>query len=356
MSQYSKPSQSSALQAKGEALEIAFAPIIFQVTRALLKLGILELVGEYGEKGISAEVIAEKLNINLYGVKVLLDVGLSCNLVWLNEDCYALDKKGYFVLSDSMVQVNFDFVQDVCYQGLFSLVDAIKTGKPEGLKVFGNWETIYPALSVLPEPAKKSWFEFDHYYSDKAFPEVLPLIFSQPVKNFFDIGGNTGKWAMQCAKFDEDVHVTIVDLPEQIDTVKSIIEKQGLSDRIDGFAINMLDSQAKLLQGADVIWMSQFLDCFSEEEILSILERVVEVMTEETRLYILDLFWDRQAYEAAALSINCISIYFTCMANGNSRMYHSKDMIKLIHKAGLYVEEDVDHIGAGHTLLGCRKK
>jgi hypothetical protein len=37
-------------------------------------------------------------------------------------------------------------------------------------------------------------------------------------------------------------------------------------------------------------------------------------------------------------------------------MYHSKDMLKLIQRAGLYVDEDIDHIGSGHTLLCCKKK
>ena len=30
--------------------------------------------------------------------------------------------------------------------------------------------------------------------------------------------------------------------------------------------------------------------------------------------------------------------------------------LKLIHKAKLYIDEDIDNIGAGHTLLGCKKK
>ncbi len=349
MAHYNKPDDVSAIQAKFEALKISFSPVIFQVTYALLKLDILKLIGEKGGAGLSANEIAETLNLSLYGVKVLLDVGLSCKLVWLNDENYVLDKTGHFVLTDSMVQVNLDFTQDVCYQGLFHLMDAIKTGKPEGLKVLGDWKTIYPALSSLPEKAKESWFAFDHYYSDQAFPEILPIIFSQPVKKLFDIGGNTGKFSLQCTEHDPDVHVTIVDLPEQIANLKT-------HNRIDGFPINLLDPNAKLPKDADVIWMSQFLDCFSEEEILSILKRAAEVMDKNTRLYILDLFWDRQTYEAAAFSINCISIYFTCMANGNSRMYHSKDMIKLIHQAGLYVDEDIDHIAAGHTLLGCKKK
>ena len=349
MTHYSKPDKSSALQAKFEALKISFAPVMFQVTYALLKLDILKLTGEHGEAGLSAKEIAEKLNLSLYGVKVLLDVGLSCKLVWLNDENYVLDKTGHFVLTDSMVKTNLDFMQDVCYQGLFHLIDAIKTGKPEGLKVLGDWSTIYPALSSLPEQAKESWFAFDHYYSDKAFPEILPIIFAKPIKELFDIGGNTGKFAAQCIEHDPDVHVTIIDLPEQIANLKT-------SDRIGGHSANLLDPNAKLPKGANVIWMSQFLDCFSEDEILSILTRAAEVMDKDTRLYILELFWDRQTYEAAAFSINCISIYFTSMANGNSRMYHSKDLIKLIHQAGLYVDEDIDHIGSGHTLLGCKKK
>ena len=157
-------------------------------------------------------------------------------------------------------------------------------------------------------------------------------------------------------QYDPKVHVTIIDLPQQIATVEKIIEEKGFANRVTGYPIDMLKPNAQLPKDADVIWASQFLDCFSEDEILSILQRIAAVMKPESRLYILELFFDRQSYEAAAFTINCTSIYFTCVANGNSRMYHSKDMIKLIHKAGLYVDEDIDHIDSGHTLLKKKKK
>ena len=79
-------------------------------------------------------------------------------------------------------------------------------------------------------------------------------------------------------------------------------------------------------------------------------------MTADSRLYILETFWDRQAYEAGAYCVNATSIYFTAMANGNSRMYHSKDMMRLIQEAGMYVDQDTDDLGLGHTLLACKKK
>ncbi|NNM58894.1 MAG: class I SAM-dependent methyltransferase [Legionellales bacterium] len=357
MEYYTKPQTISAYQAKFEAFKLSFAPIMFQVSYCLLKLGILEQVSQQGEHGVDAETLAKSLNLSVYGVKLLLDVGLSCHLVWKKDDHYVLDKTGMFLLADSMIKTHFDFIQDVCYQGLFNLIDAIKSGKPEGLKVFGNWETIYQGLSQLPPQAKESWFNFDHYHSDAAFPDVLPIVFAKPVKLLVDIGGNTGKWALQCLAYSPDVHITLIDLPQQILLANEKIGAQGFSDRFTSYVADMLGNEVKLPAGSyDVIWMSQFLDCFSESEILKILRNIVKLMSKDTKLYILELFWDRQAFETAAFSINCTSIYFTALANGNSRMYHSKDLIKLLHQAELYVDEDIDGIGTGHTLLGCKRK
>ena len=88
---------------------------------------------------------------------------------------------------------------DVCYAGLQKLSEAFRTGRPEGLKALmpeGNWETIYPALSSLPEPARTSWFAFDHYYSDRYFDALAEKIArTLAPARLFDVGGNTGKFA-----------------------------------------------------------------------------------------------------------------------------------------------------------------
>ena len=354
MERYTRPYACSALTAKEEALKLSFAPIAFQSTYALLKLGILETIGNHGEQGASAAYIAAELNLSQYGVQVLLDVGLSLRLFWQNDSCYVLDKIGYFVLCDRMVHINTDFVQDVCYQGLTELITAVQTGKPEGLKIFGSWQNIYQGLNQLPPRARNSWLQFDHYYSDKSFPALLPYVFATPVDQLFDIGGNTGKWARQCLHYDSRVNITLIDLPEQIALFARQREGILTSPRLRTWGVDLLANNARLPEGADAIFMSQFLDCFAPEQISHILAKVAKIMTARTRLFIVELFWDRQATEAAAFSINCTSVYFTCMANGNSRMYHSREMIRLIEQAGLWIDRDIDHIGAGHTLLQCR--
>ncbi|WP_299788593.1 methyltransferase [uncultured Shewanella sp.] len=356
MAFYQSPLDLTAFDAKFEAQKIAFAPISFQVARCLLKFGILAHIDEAGEQGCSLDAIVEKSQLSEYACSVLLDMGLSMRLIWQDNTHFILDKIGHFLLQDDMAQINLNFVNDVCYQGLFELESSLKEGKPNGLKVFGDWETIYPTLSELPEQVKKSWFEFDHYYSDHAFGQLLPLIFKSEPKHIVDVGGNTGKWALACTDYHSDVRVTIMDLPGQLKVALKNAEQKGVADRVQGFQCDLLDDDQRFCEGANLYWMSQFLDCFSKPQILSILKRTAQSMNADSELCILETFWDRQPFEAGAFCVNATSIYFTAMANGDSRMYHSKEMLSQISQAGLFVDEDIDEIGLGHTLLRCKLK
>ena len=197
MSEYAKESyikdKIRAVDAKFEAQKIAFAPLAFQATRALLDLGILKGISDSGERGLAVAEAAEMAGVSAYGVKVLLEVALGMNIVKVlpadGGARFVLGKTGWFLLEDEMTKVNFDFVNDVCYKGAFDLAESIKAGKPLGLGVFGReGKTIYEVLSSLPERVKKSWFAFDHFYSDIGFEEALPIVFSGKPKKIIDIG------------------------------------------------------------------------------------------------------------------------------------------------------------------------
>jgi len=347
--------KTSALKAREAAQWIAFGPVIFQAARVLRNSGILQVIEESGLPGLSIEDISEKVRLPLYGVRVLLESGLSLDLVLLNDKKYSLGKTGHFILNDQLTKANMDFVHDVNYKGLFYLDESIKTGKPIGLQEFGDWQTIYEGLSQLPAHVQKSWFSFDHFYSDDAFPLVLSRVYGNGAKKILDIGGNTGKWAIASAKHDADIHITIMDLPGQLNVAKTKIEQLGLSDRISFLPGNILDESFQIPKGFDIIWMSQFLDCFSEAEIVSILKRCHKALDDNGQVIILEPFWDRQQFEIAAFCLQQTSLYFTVMANGNSQMYSSEVFINCIEKAGFNITEQQDNIGLCQTLLKCNK-
>lgn len=343
----------TAQQAKFDAQKIAFAPIMFQAARALKNLKILETIHHNRKKGISIEQIAKKLDLSIYGVKVLIEAALSLELIYVREGKLFLTKTAWFLINDPLTQVNMDFTNDVNYLGFFELESAIKTGKPEGLKTFGEWDTIYEALSQLPQKVQESWFAFDHYYSDIAFPEILPIIFQDNPKKGLDVGGNTGKFAIQCAKFNPEIQITILDLPGQLAVAGQNIKENNLEKRIKGQAINLLDHNIAFPKDYDFVWMSQFLDCFSQEDIVQLIKRAKKALKKTGCLYILETYWDKQKYEASTYSLHATSLYFTCLANGCSQMYHHQDMLKLIDKAGMKVEKEFLNIGVSHTLYKC---
>lgn len=349
----------SAREAQRLAEFIAWGPAVFQVSRLTLKFGILDQIRNSND-GLTIGEISEKTGLGNYAVKVLVEASLSIGTVMVDEatDRYSLTKTGWFLINDPATRANVDFNHDVCYEGFFRLEESLRNGKPEGLKHFGNWDTVYEALSSLPEQVKKSWFGFDHFYSDSSFEAALEIVFSCKPRTLLDIGGNTGRWAMRCVTYDKDVNVTIVDLPQQIEMMeRQTVETEG-AERIHGYGMNLLDVHTPLPQTEswDAIWMSQFLDCFSNDEVVSILSRTVKVMTADSRLFIMESIWDRQKYEPAAMCLTLTSVYFTTMANGNSKMFNTDDLLHLIDKAGLVVERIYDNLGQCHSILKCRKK
>jgi len=355
MTDFYRSDDRSAMDSIFDAQKIAFGPVIFQAAKVLRDTGILELLHKKGEVGLDYHAIADELNIPIYGVRVLCDAGLSIGVLYLKGDNYCLTKTGHFIVSDNMTNVNMDFVHDVCYKGMFRLDEAIRNEKPAGLLEFGKWDTIYQGLSQLPDKVKESWFGFDHFYSDKAFTEMIPVLFVEDPTNILDVGGNTGKFSIECASFSESVNITILDHPGQLEMARKNIEKHGFQDRIDTYAIDLLDHSQPYPKHFDIIWMSQFLDCFGPDDIVELLLKAREALSENGAIFILDTYWDRQRFETSSFCLNMTSLYFTTMANGNSRMYHSDDMISFVKKAGLEITDQKDGIGLGHTYIKCKK-
>lgn len=347
-------------QAQEMAHIYSWGPVIFQVSRLMIKYEILEMLNEHSE-GLTQEEIAAKTGLSVYSVKCLMEASLTTHIVLIDPqtDRYRIAKTGWFLLRDEMIRADINFNHDVNYEGWYMLDNALVESYPAGLKHFGEWSTIYEGLSSLPESVQRSWFGFDHYYSDHSFNEALSIIDANKTRTLLDVGGNTGRFAMRCVAANPTIEVTICDLPQQIILMCEATKDKKGSDRIHGIGMNLLDDSQTFPtnQRFDVIWMSQFLDCFSEPQIVSILRRAAAILDADNRIYIMETLWDRQDYVPAAMSLTMTSLYFTAMANGNSKMYNTDDMSRLIHDAGLEIETIHDRIGnGGHSILICKKK
>jgi hypothetical protein len=134
------------------------------------------------------------------------------------------------------------------------------------------------------------------------------------------------------------------------------IKTLGLSEKIDAIASDMLDGSTVLPGGYDAVWMSQFLDCFGEQDIVNILKKCAGAITDTGKIYILEPMWDRQRFETSAYCLINTSPYFTAMANGKSKMFNTGELTRCVLKAGLVISEIHDEVGFCHSLVVCEKK
>ena len=345
------PERQTAFDARYEAQKIVFGPAVFQCVRYAWKRGMLKTLSQAGNNGLTVDELASMGKWTKYALKVVLETCLSAGVVYLKEGKYLLDRAGYCVLNDRITQINLDFIHEVCYQGLFELDSSLDEEKPLGLKHFGDWPSLYEGLQDFPDSARESWLEFDQFYSDISFPDIMPDVFATNPKKIMDIGANTGKFSQQALAYNDTVEIILLDLPQQLAVAQSNLDEQSFHDRVHLFPIDLLNTDAAFPSGVDIVWMSQLLSCFSEEMISSIMARAANALTPGGHILIMDTLWDRQRYDIASYCLINTSPYFTAIASGNSKIYESGDYIRLCEATGLKLLTIRDNIGFCHSLL-----
>ncbi|HBG65914.1 MAG TPA: SAM-dependent methyltransferase, partial [Treponema sp.] len=67
--------------------------------------------------------------------------------------------------------------------------------------------------------------------------------------------------------------------------------------------------------------------------------------------------WDKQQFEGAAYALQATSLYFTCMANGNSKMYRYGELVAAVEEAGFALRTAHHNLGSNaYSLLVFRKR
>lgn len=341
------------------AQRLAFAPFIFKAAAAALSTGLLARVD--AKPGLEAGAHAAALGISDYAAVVMTDILLTAGIIEKDETGGLRSTElAQLLLFDDMTRANFFFTDRVNYAGLEKTLDALLEGRPAGLAHFDkDWRTIYPHLTALPEDAQNAWFAFDHFHSDRAYEAAIAALRELPQAAdpaaplvLADIGGNTGRFTRAFLAAFPNARAYFVDLPEQCATLS---EREGMAEimaRVRTAPIDWLtDAPLTGTEDADLYWMSQFLDCFSLQEARSILERTRAAMKPGARLLVLEPLVDEQRHQAAALSLAATSLYFTVLANGNSRFFHGAELRQLFVDAGFEIESEHPNLGISHTLF-----
>lgn len=343
-----KTRKHSAVESLTQAQKLIFAPMVFQAIGSLLDFGILQSIDEVPQ---TIDDLKERLNLDEYTIITLLDVAQVADIVFQDKNgVFFTTNIGKSFLYDKMTIINFNFIRNCCYLGASELTKSFEKSIPAGLKFYSKKESkkLYSELPSMLKEFKDSWYSFDNYYSDNCFEEVYDYIMKHNPLKIFDIGGNTGKFEQICLKKSSNIEITMLDLKENID----VVSKKDELKSCKFYPINVLDKNASFPRFSGAILMSQFLDCFSKEEIYFILSNVKKSAESGTYIYILEPFTDNQVFEGAKYSLVNTSLYFTCIANGNSKMYKKSEIVGIAKNVGLEICNIYENVGINdYTLL-----
>ncbi|MGN1353805.1 MAG: hypothetical protein ACI4V2_02730, partial [Alloprevotella sp.] len=108
----------SAREAQRLAEFIAFGPVVFQVARLMKKWGLLEQLRQKPE-GMTLDELSQATGRTDYAVKVLLESSLTMGTLLVDPETmrYRLSKAGWFLLTDTLTDINMAFNHDVNYKG-----------------------------------------------------------------------------------------------------------------------------------------------------------------------------------------------------------------------------------------------
>ncbi|MBQ0136547.1 MAG: SAM-dependent methyltransferase, partial [Bacteroidales bacterium] len=138
--------QLSARDAQQMAFLYAWGPAVFQTARLLVEWGILSAIdggaSEHSDKcsmhdevqGLTVDEVAEKTGQSRLSVACLMEAGLTTRILLIAPETerYRLSKIGWFLLHDEMIHVDQTFCQQVNYEGMFRMDEALRTNQPVG--------------------------------------------------------------------------------------------------------------------------------------------------------------------------------------------------------------------------------
>jgi SAM-dependent methyltransferase len=350
------PAVSSQEIATSALSRLVFGPLLFQAALVLRRRGVLGCLVRGAARGLTLSELEAQTGISRYGLTVLLDAGEAAELVSLHAERFYPTRAGILLENDALTVTNLNFVADVCYAAAGHLDESIQNGAPEGLMHLGSFSDVYQGLSSLSQGVQKSWLAFDHFYSDAIFPDVIARLRARAGPSVLDVGGNTGRFSALLGRQFPEVLITLADLPGQLGLAREYLMGQGQAERVRLSPVDVLRANSELPGKHDVIWMSQFLCCFSEAEIVHILRQARGALLPGGELWIAETFVDEQGTTAAKVALEATSLYFTCVANGKGRMYRRAAFEECLAASGFVVAEAVGPLGPSHTLLMCRPR
>lgn len=244
-------------------------------------LGIFELLAKEGL--CTSNTVAEKLNLDKRGLRLLMDACVALKLLSKQDDLYSnTPETAVFLVPGSPADLSkaIRYNRDV-YSAWGKLPDLVKTGKP----------VEKPDIHLGEDAARTRAFVLSmHGRALGIGRSVIPLLDLEGKKKLLDVGGGPGTYSTLIAQANPDLSCTVIDLPGVVAVAQELITAANMQNRVSTIPGDY--HTATFPEGNDAIIFFGVLHQESPESIVALFRKAYASLNTGGVLYVLDVMTD----------------------------------------------------------------
>lgn len=230
-----------------------------------------------------SEMLAEELNTDSRGLRLLLDACAALELLSKDGDLYSNSAESASFLvpgkpGDLSGAIRYN--RDV-YPAWGKLKRLVETGKP----------VESPQLHLGDDPDRTRTFVIAMHNRAMAIGRaVVPQLDLSGCKRLLDLGGGPATYAAMIAKYYPQLSCTVIDLPGVVEVAAELLEKEDMTDRVELVPGDY--RTAVFPSGNDAVNFFGVLHQESPESILSLFRKAFDALEPGGIVNVLDMMTD----------------------------------------------------------------
>ncbi len=281
----------------------------------------LDLFSALNQEALTAEQMANKLNADLRGLRMLLNALVAMDLLIKKDNRFYTDQAARNFLDRSSPQyIGHMILHHHHLVPSWSQLDqAVQTGKK-----------LRPPVTVSDEQRREAFLMGMYNLASQQAPQIASQIDLARRRRLLDLGGGPGTYAIHFCKQYRKLKAVVFDLPSTQPFAEETIHRHDLSDRIQFLEGDYLTDD---IEGCyDVIWISHILHAESPATCEKLIEKAVAALEPGGALLIHDFIlndsMDGPPF-GALFALNML------LGTSEGQSYSEKQIGEMMQKAGV---------------------
>ncbi|MDP6634218.1 MAG: methyltransferase [Phycisphaerae bacterium] len=264
-----------------ELLELARS---FQIPCVLNAAAELDVFSAFGDESLTVETLAERLNADLRGIRILADALAAIELLEKEGDAYRPARGVVDTLSEGGADSVLAMVRlsGNCMRGWAQLGAVTRQGAPLDPK---------PASVRGAVADHEDFIEAMNDISRRTADDLVASIGPPKFEHMLDLGGGPATWTIAMLNAMPGARATLFDMPDVIPIATRHVAAAGMEDRVD-FVAGNFETDESLPGGADLAWVSAIVHQNSRQQNRELFAKIHTALADGGQILIRDVVMD----------------------------------------------------------------